>query len=451
MPFIHFISVNSFFYFDNIKISWNLRSQYRQMEKRQFIKDMALTGIALPLGLNGMAQAFTDKENSSPLELAQDNAFWDTIRKQYILKPDYINLENGYYNFLPQPILNKYIEHIKEINYQGSYYMRTVQWENKQKSVIALAEIAGCKPEELIITRNTTESLDTIIGGIHWQVGDEAIMAEQDYGAMLDMFKLVGERHGVINKFISVPNHPKDDNEIVEIYKTAITSKTKVILVSHMINITGQILPIKKICEMAHQHNVQVIVDGAHAFAHIQFKIADLGCDYYAASLHKWLSVPLGAGILFVKKEHIKTIWPLIADSEKDPNKIKRLNHTGTHPVYTDLTIPDSIAYYQMIGPAKKEARLRYLQQYWTSQVKANSNIILNTPTAHERACAICNVGIKGIKPAVLAERLMKEFKIFTVAIDYANVHGCRITPNLYTTTQELDVFVHALNSIAKA
>ncbi len=420
------------------------------MEKRQFIKDMVLTGIALPLGLNGMAQAFTDKENSSPLELAQDNAFWDTIRKQYILKPDYINLENGYYNFLPQPILNKYIEHIKEINYQGSYYMRTVQWENKQKSVIALAEIAGCKPEELIITRNTTESLDTIIGGIHWQVGDEAIMAEQDYGAMLDMFKLVGERHGVINKFISVPNHPKDDNEIVEIYKTAITSKTKVILVSHMINITGQILPIKKICEMAHQHNVQVIVDGAHAFAHIQFSIADLDCDYYAASLHKWLSVPLGAGILFVKKEHIKTIWPLIADSEKDPNKIKRLNHTGTHPVHTDLTIPDSIAYYQMIGPAKKEARLRYLQQYWTSQVKTNSNIILNTPTAHERACAISNVGIKGIKPAVLAERLMKEFKIFTVAIDYANVHGCRITPNLYTTTQELDVFVQALNSIAK-
>ncbi len=421
------------------------------MKKRQFLKDLALTGLALPMGLNGMAKAFAVNVTKSPLELAQDNAFWDSIRKQYILKPDYINLENGYYNFLPQPILNKYIDHIKEINYQGSYYMRTVQWENKQKSVVALAEIAGCAPDELIITRNTTESLDTIIGGIHWQPGDEAIMAEQDYGAMLDMFKLVGERHGVVNKIISVPNHPKDDNEIVDLYKNAITSKTKVILVSHMINITGQILPIKKIAEMAHQHNVQVIVDGAHAFAHIQFSIADLGCDYYAASLHKWLSVPLGAGILFVKKEHIKTIWPLIADGEKDPNKIKRLNHTGTHPVYTDLTIPDSIAYYQMIGPAKKEARLRYLQQYWTSQVKDNPNIILNTPTEDQRACAISNVGIKGIKPVVLAERLMKEFKIFTVAIDYANVHGCRITPNLYTTTKELDVFVQALKTLSKA
>ena len=421
------------------------------MQKRQFIKDLVLTGIAMPLGFSGMAKAFANHEAQSPSALAEDNAFWEQIRQQYILKPDYINLENGYYNFLPQPILNKYIEHIKEINYQGSYYMRTVQWENKQKSVIALAEIAGCSPDELIITRNTTESLDTIIGGIHWQAGDEAIMAEQDYGAMLDMFKLVSERHGVVNKIISVPNHPKDDAEIVALYKNAITPKTKVILVSHMINITGQILPIKKISEMAHQYGVQVIVDGAHAFAHIQYSIADLGCDYYAASLHKWLSVPLGAGILFVKKEHIKNIWPLFGDNEKDQNKIKRINHTGTHPVHTDLTIPDSIAYYQMIGPAKKEARLRYLQQYWTSKVKDNSNIILNTPTTPDRSCAISNVGIKNMKPAILAERLMKEHKIFTVAIDYANVQGCRITPNLYTTTKELDVFVAALNTLSKA
>jgi selenocysteine lyase/cysteine desulfurase len=421
------------------------------MEKRQFIKDLVLTGIAMPLGLGGMAKAFASQVEKSPLTLAEDNAFWEQIRQQYILKPDYINLENGYYNFLPQPILNKYIEHIKEINYQGSYYMRTVQWENKQKSVIALAEIAGCSPEELIITRNTTESLDTIIGGIHWQAGDEAIMAEQDYGAMLDMFKLVSERHGVVNKIISVPNHPKDDAEIVALYKNAITPKTKVILVSHMINITGQILPIKKISEMAHQYGVQVMVDGAHAFAHIQFSIADLGCDYYAASLHKWLSVPLGAGILFVKKEYIKNIWPLFGDNEKDANKIKRINHTGTHPVHTDLTIPDSIAYYNMIGPAKKEARLRYLQQYWTSKINDNPSIILNTPTTPDRSCAISNVGIKNMKPAMLAERLMKEHKIFTVAIDYANVRGCRITPNLYTTTKELDVFVAALNTLGKA
>lgn len=419
------------------------------MKKRQFIKDLLLTGIAVPFGFDGIAKAFANQASKTPEVLAQDNAFWEEIRQQYILKPDYINLENGYYNFLPQPLLNKYIEHIKEINFQGSYYMRTVQWDNKQKSVNALAEIAGCAPDELIITRNTTESLDTIIGGIHWQQGDEAIMAEQDYGAMLDMFKLVSDRYGVVNKIISIPNHPKDDQEIVTLYKNAITPKTKVLLVSHMINITGQILPIKKITAMAHQYGVQVIVDGAHAFAHIQFKISDLDCDYYAASLHKWLSVPLGAGILYIKKEQIKNIWPLIADGEKDPNKIRRLNHTGTHPVHTDLTIPDSITYYQLIGPAKKEARLRYLQQYWTSKVSGNPKILLNTPTTPDRSCAISNVGIKGMKPALLAERLLKEHKIFTVAIDYANVHGCRITPNLYTTTEELDQFVEALTTLS--
>jgi selenocysteine lyase/cysteine desulfurase len=181
-----------------------------------------------------------------------------------------------------------------------------MQFDNKKRIAGKLAEIAGCSPDELIITRNTTESLDMIIGGQDWKVGDEAVMAEQDYGAMLDMFTQISKRYGVINKIISVPNHPSSDEEIVKLYENAITPKTKVILVSHMINITGQILPIKKIAEMAHQYGVQVIVDGAHAFAHIQFSIADLGCDYYAASLHKWLSVPLGAGILFAKKEHIK-------------------------------------------------------------------------------------------------------------------------------------------------
>jgi selenocysteine lyase/cysteine desulfurase len=217
-----------------------------------------------------------------------------------------------------------------------------------------------------------------------------------------------------------------------------------------MINISGQILPIKKICDMAHAKNVKVMVDGAHAFAHLQYRIEDLNCDYYAASLHKWLSVPLGAGILYVKKENISTLWPLIADGEKQKDKINRLNHTGTHPVHTDLTINDSIDYFLAIGPAKKEARLRFLQQYWTSKVIHNPKILLNTPTDQEnRSCGIANVGVQGITPAQLAEKLLKEFKIFTVAIDYANIRGCRITPNLYTTTAELDTFVAALEKLA--
>jgi len=216
------------------------------MHKRQFIKNVLMTSVGAPLGLSALAKSFEAKANISATALAKDDAFWEDIRKQYLLKPDYINLENGYYNFLPQPLLEKYIEHIKEVNYQGSYYMRTVQWDNKNKVAARLAVLAGCSAEELIITRNTTESLDLAIGGQNWNPGDEAIMADQDYGAMLDMFVQVKDRYGVVNKIISVPNHPKNDEEIVELYKNAITPKTKMILVSHMINISGQILPIRK-------------------------------------------------------------------------------------------------------------------------------------------------------------------------------------------------------------
>ena len=419
------------------------------MNKRQFIKDVLLTTMAAPLGLAGMAKSFKQKENVPANVLAKDEDFWTGIRNQYLLKPDYINLENGYYNFLPQPLLNKFIEHIKEVNLQGSYYMRTVQFENKKNIAARLAGIAGCLPEELIITRNTTESLDLVIGGFDWKAGDEAIMALQDYGAMLDMFEQIKNRYGVVNVKVSVPNHPKNDEEIVNLYASAITSKTKVILVSHMINISGQVLPIRKICDMAHVKGVQVIVDGAHAFAHVKFRIDELNCDYYAAALHKWLSTPLGAGMLYVKKENVKNLWPILADGEKDINKINRLNHIGTHPVHTDLTINDCIDYYEMMGAERKEARMYFLQNYWTSKVRNLPRIMINTPAEASRSCGIANVGIEGILPADLAKRLLSEHKIFTVAIDYADVRGCRITPNLYTTTKELDMFIVALKTLS--
>lgn len=418
------------------------------MKKRTFLKGLAWAAAGIPFSANSMEKISQRSADVDPNLLAEDENFWATIRKGYNLKPDYINLENGYYNFVPQVLLDKYMGHIREVNLQGSYYMRTVQFDNKKRMAEKLGTLLGCTADELVITRNTTESLDTIIAGFPWKAGDEAVMAEQDYGAMLDMFKQVAKRHGVVNKIVSIPNHPKSDEEIVELYANAITPNTKLLMVCHMVNITGQILPIKKICEMAHSKGVDVLVDGAHAVAHIQYNIKDLGCDYYGASLHKWLSVPLGAGMLFVKKEKIKKIWPLIADSPKDEDDINRLNHTGTHPVATDLTISDSIDHYNMIGAARKEARLRYLQLYWTSKVRNLPNVVLNTPAEESRSCGIANVGIKGMKPALLAETLLKKYKIFTVAIDYANVQGCRITPNLYTTTKELDVLVQALKEL---
>ncbi|HMV10284.1 MAG TPA: aminotransferase class V-fold PLP-dependent enzyme [Cyclobacteriaceae bacterium] len=418
------------------------------MDKRTFLQHSLALGAAAFMPRIAVGEWLEQHQSYSPAALASDEKFWAGIRKGYKLKPDYINLENGYYCFLPQETLDKYLDHIREVNMQGSYYMRTVQVENKKKVVAKLAELAGCSTAEIAITRNTTESLDTVINGIHWNAGDEAVMAEQDYGSIVNQFKLMEKRYGIVAKVLSVPNHPASDEEIVELYRKAITPKTKLLLVSHMINITGQVLPIKKISDMAHSLNVDVAVDGAHAFAHLNFRIPDLGCDYYATSLHKWLSVPLGSGLLYIREGKAPGLWSLMADwNMKDD--ITHLAHTGTHPVATDLTILDAIDFYQKLGPERKEARLQYLQNYWTSRVRSNKNIVLNTPEDPKRSCGIANVGIQNMTPADMAKTLLTKYKIWTVAIDGQGVRGCRITPNVYTTTAELDAFVKALTEMA--
>lgn len=418
------------------------------MNKRTFLKQFAALGVGSSVFFQNLDKWVSEIAHLPPEEVAKNEDFWLRIRSGYRLKPDYINLENGYYCFIPQETLENFIHQVRYVNYQGSYYMRTVQWDNKHRVAAQLADIAGCAPEEIAITRNTTESLDTIIGGYHWKEGDEAVMAFQDYGAMRDMFKLVAQRYGVVNKQVSVPNHPKSDAEIVETYEKAITDKTRLLMVCHMVNITGQILPIRKICDMAHAKGVDVMVDGAHAFGHIQFNMKELDCDFYGSSLHKWLSVPLGAGLLYVKKEKIPTIWPMFAEMGRKEDDIRRLNHTGTHPVHTDLAIANAIEYYHKIGPERKEARLRYIQQYWTSKVRDLPHIVVNTPKEPHRSCAIANVGIKGMEPRDLAKTLMDKYGIWTVAINRPGVRGCRITPNIYTTTRELDVFVEALKDL---
>jgi selenocysteine lyase/cysteine desulfurase len=418
------------------------------MQKRLFLKGLALTGLGLPFSARSMNSWMQLAGNRSALELATDDDFWKAIRGQYELKPDYINLENGYYNILPKEILENFIRHIREVNYQGSYYMRNFRLEDKKNMAAKVAELVGCSSDELVLTRNTTESLDLIIGGFPWNEGDEAVMAEQDYGSMREMFKQVEKRYGVINKIVSIPNHPSSDDEIVNLYASAITSKTKLVMVPHIVNITGQILPIQKICDMAHSKGAEVMVDGAHAVAHFRFKMTDLHCDYYGASLHKWLSAPLGAGMLYVKKENIRKIWPLMAEGDRKEDDIARLNHVGTHPAHTDLAVADAIDFYNRIGAERKETRLRYLQQYWTGKVRNLPNVILNTPADPARSCGIANVGIKGMKPADMSAILLKKYNIYTVAIDTGNVHGCRITPNIFTTLSELDVLVKALTEM---
>ena len=420
-----------------------------QNSKRSFLKNIAGASAAFTLlPFENLEKSFSQIAHLTPQEAAQKEDFWSDIRQAYRIKPDYINLENGYYSMQSEEVLKAYIGHVQEVNYQASYYMRTRQFDDKTAMRQKLATMLGCATEELAITRNTTESIDSVILGMDWKVGDEAVMAMQDYGAMLDMFKQQARRYSIVNKIISLPNHPQSDKEIVDLYEKAISPKTRLLMICHMVNITGHILPVKKICDMAHRHGVEVIVDGAHAFAHIDFKIKDLGCDYYASSLHKWLGCPLGTGILYVKKEKIKNLWGIFADNGFADDDIRKLNHTGTHPVHTDLTIADAIQFHEKIGIQRKESRLRFLQEYWTKQVRNIKGITINTPADTQRACGIANVGVSNLKPAVLAKTLLEKYKIWTVAIDYANVQGVRITPHVYTTTDELDVFVKALKSI---
>ncbi|AKD53732.1 aminotransferase class V-fold PLP-dependent enzyme [Spirosoma radiotolerans] len=418
------------------------------LSKRQFLK--SLVGTAALSTWAGLDKALASAATTPPLALAQQEDFWATIRAVYPVTTDFIQLENGYYSLAAQPVMDRYLKHIQAINSVSSYYMRTRQFDDKRVSQTQLAKLLGCSPDELIITRNTTESLDTVIGGLNWKSGDEAIMAQQDYGAMLDMFKLQARRHGIVNRVVSLPNNPKSDAEIVSLYEKAITPKTRLLMVCHMVNITGQILPIRQLTDMAHKRGVEVLVDGAHAFGQLNFTMSDLGnVDYYASSLHKWLGTPLGAGILYVRRDKIAGLWPLFADSSVADTDIRKLNHTGTHPVATDLAIQDAIAFHNSIGIERKEARLRYLQRYWTDQVRHHPNITLNTPEAPARSCAIANVGIVGKTPAELAKALFEKYKLFTVAIDSPPVQGVRVTPHLYTTTAELDTFVQALKELA--
>lgn len=415
------------------------------MHKREFIRTAA--GVAAAGAL--WPELFRPVAHLAPATLAEDEKFWAAIRAKFTLTPDYVNLENGFYCFQPDEVLERFIAHVRAINVEASHYMRTRKDADKARVAAKLAAMAGCSPQELVITRNTTESLDTVISGIDWKPGDEAVMANQDYGAMIDQFKLMARRHGMVNRFVDVPMDPKSDEEVVRVYAAALTPRTRLLMISHMVNITGHVLPVRAICDMAHARGVEVMVDGAHAFAQLDYRIPDLGCDYYGASLHKWLATPLGAGILYVRRDKIAKLWPVFGDEGPAADDIRKLNHTGTHPVHTDLGIENAIVFHEAIGIARKEARLRYLQRYWSDKVRGLPRIVLNTPADPARSCGIANVGVAGMKPGDLAKVLLDKYKVWTVAIDGAGVHGVRVTPQVYTSTAELDTFVRALKELA--
>jgi selenocysteine lyase/cysteine desulfurase len=312
-----------------------------------------------------------------------------------------------------------------------------------------LAEIFGCDREEIAITRNASESLEILLMGMDLKSGDEILTTTQDYPRMLTTLRQREAREGLVLKMIKVPIAPDHLDDITVEFEKAITPKTRIILISHVINITGQIMPVKSICQLARSKGVEVIVDGAHSFAHFDFKQSDLACDYYGTSLHKWLFAPKGTGLLFVKRDKIEKIWPLMAAEKTQKDNIRKFEEVGTHPAAPRLAIGEAILFHNGIGAKRKEERLRYLSRYWMNKLKDLSDVRFHTSWQPNQSCGIANVEIVGVDPGALSGYLMDKHKIFTTAIMHEEFKGIRITPSVYTTLKELDRFCIVMEAVA--
>ena len=301
------------------------------------------------------------------------------------------------------------------------------------------------------MNRNSSEGLETVIFGLPLQRGDEVVAARQDYPNMINAYKQREHRDGIKVVWINLDLPSEDDDYLVRQYVNAFTSKTKVVHITHIINWNGQILPVKKIAAEAHKRNIEVVVDGAHSFAHFDFKVPDLDCDYFAASLHKWLYAPIGSGLLYVRKYKIKKLYPLFATSD-DPLKddIRKFEHLGTRPFFIEQAIGKAVEFHEMIGIERKEKRLHYLKNYWMDKIKDLPKVKLNTSLNPKFGCAIGNIGIEGKKPNELDSFLLDKYKVHTVAISWENINGVRVTPNVYTTIKNLDVLVDGITAFTK-
>ena len=389
-------------------------------------------------------------QHLSATDAAADEDYWSVIQQAYTVNPALINLNNG--GVSPSPrIVQEAVERFNKMSNEGpSYYMWRILDQGREPLREKLAELAGCDAEEIAINRNATEALNTIIYGLDLKKGDEVIGSFMDYPNMINAWKQRAEREGIVYKQLSFNFPIENDDTIVEMYEIAITSKTKIIHVTHVVNWVGQIMPVKKICDMAHKHGLEVICDGAHSFGLLDFAIPDLGCDYFGTSLHKFLSAPIGSGMLWIKKDKIEKTWPLVCNDKPRSGDIRKFETIGTRSFPIEQGIGEAINFHTAIGNKRKEERIRYLKNYWALKVKDIPKVTINTSLQAKYSCAICGVSIDGITPAELDNLLFSNYKIHTVGIVWENVSCVRITPHVYTRLQDLDKLVKAIGTIAK-
>ncbi|MEZ5345285.1 MAG: aminotransferase class V-fold PLP-dependent enzyme [Pyrinomonadaceae bacterium] len=389
-------------------------------------------------------------EHLTPAEAALDEDFWAVIQQSFSVTRGIVNLNNGGVSPSPRIVTEAFVRYTWQQEDATAYTMWRLLEPQSETIRTGLADIFGCDAEEIAITRNASESLEILLMGLDLKAGDEILTTTQDYPRMLTTLRQRELREGLKLNLIKVPIAPKNFNDLATPFERAITPKTKLILISHQINLTGQIMPVKKVCEMARAKGIETIVDGAHSFAQFDFKQSDLGCDYFGTSLHKWLYAPKGTGMLYVKKDKIPKVWALMASEDKNRNDIRKFEEIGTHSAAMRLAIGEAILFHNSIGAERKEARLRYLSHYWMNKLKGVPKIGFNTSFDENQSCAIANVRIDGIDPTEIGNYLFSKHKIFTTPIVHDEFTGIRITPNVYTTLWELDRFCGLMEDIAR-
>ncbi len=409
-----------------------------------------MASLTQPAWSRNLHKALQNVENRPSHELAGDEDFWYYVQESFSCSSGIINLNNGGISPAPKIVQDAMKRYYDITNDAPSYYMWRIIDQGREPLRKNLARIAGCNPDEIAMNRNASEALETVIFGLDLKAGDEVVLTKQDYPNMINAWKQRELRDGIKLVWLNLDLPSEDNDYLLNKYTSAFTSKTKVVHITHIINWNGQILPVRKIADAAHAKGIDVLVDGAHSFAHFEFSLPELGCDYFGTSLHKWLTASIGTGMLFVKKEKIKNLYPLFAGGDAKSEDIRKFESLGTRPFFIEQATGKAIEFYDMIGAQRKEQRLLYLKNYWMSKVKDIPKVKIGTSLKQGFGCAIGLVSIEGKKPAELEGFLFDKYKIHTVGIEWENIKGVRVTPNVYTTTKNLDLLVEGIEKFAK-
>jgi selenocysteine lyase/cysteine desulfurase len=402
-------------------------------------------------GITRLEAAARRVEGASAADVAADENYWREIQQAFTLDRTIINLNNG--GCCPSPrVVHEALKRYLDISNQSPvYHMWQILEPNIESVRRRLAAAFGCDPEEMAITRNASEALQIAQLGIDLKAGDEVITTNQDYGRMLDTWEQRVRREGIKLTKVSFPVPPKSMEVLAERLLGAITPATKVLHFCHITNLTGQIFPVRKIADEARRRGIKTVVDGAHAFAHFPFTVADLGCDYYGTSLHKWLLAPIGTGFLYVRRENIASTWPLTPAVAEKANDIRKFEEIGTHPAANHNAIAEALTFHEGIGAERKAARLRYLRNRWAERLGSSAKFRIHTNLDPAHSCAIGNVQTIGVPTGQVVTQLWEKWRIIATPIVHAEYEGLRVTPNVYTTLEEVDTFIAAMEKIAAA